>query len=252
MYSANCEVKSEILVPAISFDQLEFNPQSDFASFCSIYWQDEKTIVTRMKVKGPSISAIEMVALSVTTQILFRLEGNFGLLTGASLCNTRDVKDESGGGVVVARGRIMLPIRPPAAVTTERSAIEIRSLIEVPMSSKDTYFELYHHARVAKNPTVQFLGYYQIIAALLGDPQQKVIDDFFVKNDPAMPPFTENPSRPGRFESVYTRLRNEVAHVRPRSGSDLPKDPVRVHAEIEQYCHRLSLLARTAIRQLLQ
>jgi hypothetical protein len=250
MYSADCEVISDIIVPTIRFEKIEVDTQSASVISCSISCPDEKTIIAQLRMKGATIEEIESSALSVTKLILFRLEGNFGLLTGILKCTVRNAKDESGRKINIMRGTVMLPDPTRPRVAAEKTAGELKPIIEGPASARDTYLELYHHARSATNPTIRFLSYYQIIASLLGDPHQHVIDKFFADNDPSMPPSTQHPTRDKRNETVYTRLRNEVAHVRTRTGSNLPKDPLHVHAEIERFCHRLSQLAYSAITQL--
>ncbi|WP_156648784.1 hypothetical protein [Massilia sp. Leaf139] len=189
---------------------------------------------------------MEDLALALLRLILFRLEAKFGMLTGTSTCQIQNLQDEAGRRLISARGSATMPSVSPASIIIERSTEELRSVIEAPATPKDIYLELYHHARSATNPTVQFLGHYLIISALLGEPSQARFDKFVADHDPSNPPFSPHP-KTGRDESIYTRLRNEVTHVRTPPGSIFPKDPIRSQGEIELSCGGLSRLARIAI-----
>jgi hypothetical protein len=134
-------------------------------------------------------------------------------------------------------------------VVSYKSRQEIKAILEAPSSIKDVWLEMLHLARTANNPVVEFLGYYQVVAAVFEDPPQKILDNFFEEFDKSMPPLTAKP-RSNQTETVYTRLRNELVHVRKRSQEvDAPKHPLDVRTEVVRHLPGLRRLAGIAIEK---
>jgi hypothetical protein len=77
-------------------------------------------------------------------------------------------------------------------------------------------FVLFRSAVAATDPASRFLGLYQILALLNGDNQDQ-IDAFILGHEPGTPVTRTRPKKDGllKDETIYTRLRNEYAHIRP-------------------------------------
>ena len=89
--------------------------------------------------------------------------------------------------------------------------------IELEQSSPpgERNYGLFRSARQSMGPVEEFMHLYNILLMLHNDSQPKV-DAFIIAEDPAVPQ-TQQPSklpRGQRMETVYTRLRNELAHQR--------------------------------------
>jgi hypothetical protein len=250
MFSATCKIKTTTLVAGLQFENFEYQSTSPLAVRCTISSPTGHEIYSEIQLKDvPHQSELEAIAADIHLQAVYRLEGAFEVVTGLSVCTLEKIRNQKGGDdditimrVAVARGRGCR-----ASIIVERESSDLLPLLERPVSSKDLYLELLHHASSAENPVVRFLGYYQIVASLVGEQPQSLVDDFFAMNDIAAPEFTPKPYPSRVSESVYTRLRNEISHVRHVGESGLPKSPLQTRREIVDHVERLYLLARKAI-----
>ncbi len=93
----------------------------------------------------------------------------------------------------------------------------MRALLEQAAPPGERNFALFRLARQSMSPVEEFTILYGTLLMLLGDKQANV-DAFIRREEPAVPQ-TPDPRDPTNMETVYTRLRNELAHRRP--GVDL-------------------------------
>ena len=100
------------------------------------------------------------------------------------------------------------------------------------------YFNLFRFALQSPDPVTRFMFLYSILLVMCGDSQKKV-DKFIQKIDPNVE-VTESP-HDGKPETIYTRLRNEVAHRRKNA------HPAKTRKEIEGILPRFTGLVRKAI-----
>ena len=89
---------------------------------------------------------------------------------------------------------------------------ELKDLLERGHPHSYSY-DFFYFAVGLEEPISKFMCLYNIMLSLCNDSQEKV-DDFICKIQPGMerPP---SPVKPKKKETVYTHLRNEVAHSRP-------------------------------------
>ncbi len=93
-------------------------------------------------------------------------------------------------------------------------AADLKMELEQPSSPREQYlFGLFRSALQSLSPAEEFMHLYYILMMSFNDFQADV-DAFILGQDPTVPQ-TPDP-RPGknRMETVYTRLRNELAHTR--------------------------------------
>lgn len=79
----------------------------------------------------------------------------------------------------------------------------------------EQYFGLLRSARQSASPVEEFVHLYHILLMLLGD-SQAAVDRFIVSEDPAIPQTQYRHPKKAKsvLETIYTRLRNELAHRR--------------------------------------
>jgi hypothetical protein len=118
--------------------------------------------------------------------------------------------------IVGADARLVHGVRPD----------RIKALLEQPTPRGEAYYGLFRSARMATSPVEEFLVLYQVLLMLVGDRQEDV-DRFLVAEEPSVPQ-TPSPHRPGISETMYTRLRNELAHNRPGVNLDTTRAEMRV------------------------
>ncbi len=100
--------------------------------------------------------------------------------------------------------------RPPIGV----AAAELKTELELTSPPGEHNYGLFRSARQSSSAVEEFMHLYNILLMIFNDSQADV-DASIVREDPAVPQ-TQHPLKAfGVMETVYTRLRNELAHKRP-------------------------------------
>jgi hypothetical protein len=129
--------------------------------------------------------------------------------------------------------------RPPDVVPDAEKREELATLLkQTPQSPQ--LLAAYRFACSRHDPVAQFMFLYNILLQNCGDRQGRV--DSFIRD--ALPGVEEtvSPHRKGKTETVFTRLRNEVGHVRDKAPS------AQTVAEIEQHLPAIRDLVQAAIK----
>lgn len=93
------------------------------------------------------------------------------------------------------------------------SSSQLKIQLEQPTPPGERNFGLLRSARQSGSPVEEFMHLYNVLLMLFND-RQVDVDSFIVAEDAAVPQ-TQHPLKaPGTMETVYTRLRNELAHQR--------------------------------------
>lgn len=119
------------------------------------------------------------------------------------------------------------------------SSQQLKQELEQPNVPGERNFGLLCSARRSGSPVEEFMHLYNILLMLFND-RQDDLDSFIVTEDSAVPQ-TPSPRVSGRTETVYTRLRNELAHQRAGVVIDQTK------AEMAQVLGDLIALTKRAI-----
>jgi hypothetical protein len=97
-----------------------------------------------------------------------------------------------------------------------------------------TYYPLFRTALRAENPVEKYLALYRILLVIHDDKQQDVDgflhDEFGDKLTPR-PGQKTKPGKPKIKETVFTRLRNEFAHIRKRTRLKSTREQMEQHME---------------------
>jgi hypothetical protein len=93
------------------------------------------------------------------------------------------------------------------------TAAQLKMELEQPTSPAENNFGLFRSARQSISPVEEFMHLYHILLMIYNDKQADV-DSFIVSEDPAVPQTQAPLKSHGVMETVYTRLRNELAHKR--------------------------------------
>jgi hypothetical protein len=102
-------------------------------------------------------------------------------------------------------------------VVLEILAPNLQAQLERKSPAGESRFGLFRAARQSTSPVEEFMHLYNLLLMICNDDQRDV-DAFVRKEEPGVPQ-TTSPRYTGVMETVYTRLRNELAH--PRKGVDL-------------------------------
>lgn len=103
----------------------------------------------------------------------------------------------------------------------------LKAQLEQASPSGERNFGLFRSARQSESPVEEFMHLYNMLLMIYND-GQVYVDTFIVDEDPAVqqtqrPPKQRPRKASGVKETVYTRLRNELAHNRPDVNPDKTK-----------------------------
>lgn len=181
------------------------------------------------------------IAGEILASIVNRLAFEFNVsidqphLTGFSL-----PKDADGSSYTVASSSIMMwDVAAPTLTLGDDRRQELARLLEQPFARPDLS-SAYRFACNQRDPVTRFMFLYNILLQLNNDRQPKV-EAFIREVIPDVEEYEDpRPHKTGK-ETVFTRLRNEVGHVREGT------TPEQTRALIEGNVPALQALVRTAI-----
>jgi hypothetical protein len=123
---------------------------------------------------------------------------------------------------------------------------EIKSELEQPPLPGEHYYGLFRAARQSQSHVEEFMLHYHIMLMLCNRKypkgEQRRVDNFIKTKEPLVPQ-TPDPRDPKKKETIYTWLRNELAHARKNV------DLNRTKSEMKDRLHRLMDLTKQAIKQ---
>ncbi|UBF24846.1 hypothetical protein K9N68_24785 [Kovacikia minuta CCNUW1] len=96
-----------------------------------------------------------------------------------------------------------------------RQSVEVKKLLQKTYHFSLFYYDLFYSALGLTDPLAKFMALYSLLLTLCHDKQENV-DIFILKVQPTVstnPPYRARKS--GVPETIYTRLRNQIGHVRP-------------------------------------
>jgi hypothetical protein len=110
------------------------------------------------------------------------------------------------------------------------------------------YFIMFRHALQIRDELGKFMALYMVLLSVCSegkeDDKQQYVDEFILKRDPKTPYCPTNPQNNKKKETIFTKLRNQVAHARGVSLTQTRTDMAQnlsalqahVFAAIEEHC----------------
>jgi hypothetical protein len=126
-----------------------------------------------------------------------------------------------------------------AEVTLGLSEASLKPELEQLAPRGEANFGMFRSALNSTGPVEAYLSLYQVLMILFSD-EQKDIDAFIVSQEPGVPQTQHPKKKPGVMETIYSRLRNELAHKRNVNVDDTKK-------EMENRLGGLTAMVRKAI-----
>ena len=198
-------------------------------TFPRVAWNPKEPGVDRVELEGPNgdeiLSSVHLesvatedegkaIAARVNTAALDRISFFHGLatenekITGVQFSPVDPqpgVLEASAGSLVITGWAPKLVLGIPAAT--------VQGELEGAAPPGEANFGLFRSALQSASPVEAFMHMYHILMMLFGD-RQSDVDAFVTSEDPTVPQ-TQHPLKyPGVMETIYTRLRNELAHKR--------------------------------------
>lgn len=176
----------------------------------------------------------------VLESILNRLALEFDISVGEpQLSNLSLPQDESASSIWVESQFPLLRVVTRQDVTPENEKLEqLSATLGAPLKQPALY-SAYRAAVNQEDAVTRFMFLYGTLLQLVGDNQQYA-NDFIRKEEPRVPS-TPRPDKPKILETTYTRLRNEVGHVRPGVS------PAQTRSEIESSVTNFQKIVKAAL-----
>jgi len=193
--------------------------------------------------QGRDEAEAQSLARETVEQVLDRLALNFGSAVAESRLVSCQVYSSTGDDI-----HDQLDVRDSVTETVRLQPERVTKALSNSASLTPRH-RLYRLACVQTDPTTRFLLLYQLLLLIHRD-SQKQVDEFILARIPGTPHSPGPILRPGaspRSETVYTRLRNELAHVRKGSDGKTPVSTAATIREVEQWVGQLQDLVRAAL-----
>jgi hypothetical protein len=220
MFKGAVQFRARIKGNGLTFPLFEFNPNEPGVEKVEVESPNGDEILSTVHLASVATQENGIaIATKVTTAVLNRI-GFFhsiavenGQITSAQFSPL----DPQPGVLVVAAGEYVIT-GYAAKLVVGVPAARIKTELEQASPPGERNFGLLRSARQSMSPVEDFMQLYNILLMLSNDSQAEV--DAFILGEGAAVPQTQHPLRgPGVMETVYTRLRNELAH--PRAGVNL-------------------------------
>lgn len=256
MISGLIEIVSKLDVRGLSFEALECDSPSPQIGGWKISC-DDQSLTSKIIIRDAKSGEDAMMSATCAHESAARLlELKYGVLFGAATVSDQALSDSSGSHIIQCQMGVATAFGFGATIVVTPSAHEVKALLRLNTNAAKPFLEIYRSARASKDVVAEFIGYYQTLDSVLGASVQADIDDYIEKKDPGVerskkPPLTRA-AKPRKVdtETVYSRLRNEIAHVRRDSNGKIKVGDVR--KEVSQHVSTLGVLAAAAIEERLR
>jgi hypothetical protein len=213
MYKGTVTFTAKIKGNGLTFTSLDFNPNEAGVSKVEIECAKGDEITSTIHVHSMATEDDgRMVAAKVNNAALDRISFFYGLaIERAKRTSDQFAPENPQPGVLAVsaglysvlgfEGKLLIGIPP----STIKNKLELKS------PPGEHHFSSFRSARQSESPVEEFMHLYLMLLALCGSKQEEV-DAFIVAQNPSVPQ-TPIPRKKGQ-ETIYTRLRNELAHKR--------------------------------------
>ena len=245
MFNGTVNFIAKIRGNGITFEPFTFNPNKKGVDKLEIEAPKPKGDLIKSRVYLVSVETEkegEALAAEVNDWTLNRIAFAFDIVVEKATntdCQFVPVKSQQGKLAIVSTERC-LSIEAVQAVIGIPVG-DLKKQLENESQPGEGYYSFFRFARQSESPVEEFMYLYHILSMLFNDSQPEV-DAFILQKDPKVLK-TPSPKFKNREETVYTRLRNELAHQRQGVNLDDTK------AEMKNQLGGLIKLTKRAIEQ---
>lgn len=230
MFKGTVQLRARIKGNGLTFPLFNFNP--------------DEPGVDRVEIEGPSgnevLGSVHLTSvasqadgLAIARKVIEAALNRICFFYGVAIENGQVIDtafspiDPQPGVFPVEAGHYAI-IGAEAKMEVNVPPERLRALLEQASPPGERNFALFRLARQSSSPVEEFTVLYSVLLMLLGD-RQASVDTFILRGEPSVPR-TPDPRNAAVMETVYTRLRNELAHRRP--GVDLRKTVAEMAANV--------------------
>lgn len=215
MYNGRIKLAARLTDNAIKFQPFSYAPAYVGVDKVVLEAPDGEAVIALVDVANVA-SPDEGCALACTAveAALNRLSYFHQVAIGIAKITDKEFKS-SRPGIVVGAATLVVEgqkVKLAAGLGTN----DLKAALEPRTHSGEKHFEAIRSARLSVSAVEEFLHLYGILMRIFFD-KQAAIDTFIVKCDPAVPrtQSLRPGAKQGELETIFTRLRNELAHRRP-------------------------------------
>ena len=215
MFKGTVNFEATIKGNGIAFPSFEFNPNEPTVTNVEIEAPNGKAI--RTTIHFASVASVDDAvakATDVNTAALNRIAFQRTLVVEpAHITGHHFVPLEETPGVLSIQSGSHVLVGGDARMVVGLVGGTVKAELEIANPLGERNYGLFRSALQATSPVEEFMLLYNLLLMLHNDSQADV-DSFILREEPGVPTMP-SPRNPGAMETVYTRLRNEVAHRRP-------------------------------------
>lgn len=214
-----------------SIDKIKIKIEKEFLFITffvnNVFCEDEALSLTR--------DGVELIA----SRISFELDCQIGDLwcNGYSLPKKDENRHVSASSLLVSCNIVGATVKPGI-----KKIQKLKAFLEEPSKDSDRYLSLFRFSLNQTDSITRFLFLYNLMLLLNGDKQEDVDAQILIINNNT--PVTQSPIRLGKMETIYTRLRNEVAHCRSNVDQTKTAKEIQQNVSVFQNIVRKSLSLR--------
>jgi hypothetical protein len=202
----NCEISFTVEIHGRELPPISFNDATPFEGV-SITHLDNKKGEYRITISMKEVNSYE----DAYTHAELTIETLLSALAYYLRCFVGELRFDVAR-TVEGKNTTIYP-SPMSIGTAHHGSFQISadSILQLLRRTSDCpYFTMFRHAMQIRDELGKFMGLYNVLLSVRGDKQKKV-DSFILKRDPNTP-VSRSPCN--TMETVFTKLRNQVGHVR--------------------------------------
>lgn len=244
MFKGQIDLNAPVINGTITFEQVDIN--ASWISGVRLRLSCAEADMIRGTVWVSGVQSREIVvqqAQSIFESVLSRLAYSLEMAIGLSKITSSQVEPEIpplGHTLHTGTGYFYLTGLAPI-VRRSVQPNEIQQIVDIQSPRGETRYGEFRSAQLSTGGVEEFVHLYRLLLELCGDSQGSV-DQFILKAEPSIL-CTPSPKHPNISETLYTRLRNELAHRRQGVDVEATKN------SMVQYVGGLRKIVRQAITQ---
>jgi hypothetical protein len=230
MYNGTIKLEASLTDNRIAFQPFTLNPTDEHVQSVELQTQADK-IIASVDVTGVATQDDGCTrARSVVETALTRLSYFHQVAIGRTKIISRHFESAQEGiaGLVVMPAMIVLEGQQVDLIA-QLGVNDLKAVLEAATHPGERNFGALRSARLSVGSVEEYMHLYAILLELFGDAQNDV--DAFIRTVEPNVAQSQHPKRAaGVMETVYTRLRNELAHRRP--GADIEQTKKDMAAKV--------------------
>jgi hypothetical protein len=230
MYRGSVDFIAPVTDGGITFSSFDLSPPLRHCSKASLACVDGLSITGTVWIEGVHArDECLRTAHALVETLLSRLSFAHELPIGLSRITASQFEPETpqpGHTLFVGTGHYYLTGHAPKIVRSLDTR-PLQQALEQALPRGEVNYGEFRSARISTGPVEEFMHLYGILLSQFGDKQSDV-DQFIVQIEPSVPQ-SPSPWKMGATETLYTKLRNQLAHKRADATLEAIRHEIAAH-----------------------